>query len=78
MSLHTQKASIGRIVLYMRFGSPGGEHLPEPSPAIISKVINEDTQECQLLVINPNGLYFNATPFSSELKPGHWSWPQRT
>ena len=71
-----RKASIGRIVHYMRFGSPGGEHKAEPSPAVITKVENEETQECHLFVMNPNGCYFNKTPFSKELKPGHWSWPQ--
>lgn len=71
------KASIGRIVHYQRFGSPGGEHKAEPSPAIITKVINEESGLCQLFVMNPNGLYFNETPFSDEPKPGHWSWPQR-
>lgn len=68
-------ATIGRVVLYTRYGSPGGEHLPEPSPAIITQIINADTQECQLFVMNPNGVYFNPTPYSDEPKPGHWSWP---
>jgi hypothetical protein len=71
-----QKPSIGRIVLYHRFGSPGGEHKPEPSPAVITKVFGDGTT-CQLFVMNPNGLYFNETPFSEEPKPGHWSWPPR-
>lgn len=64
---------IGAVVLYMRYGTPGGEHKPEPSPAIIVKVL--DVQDkCSLFVVNPNGLYFNETPYSEELKPGHWSW----
>lgn len=33
-----QKPSIGRIVHYPKFGTPGGEHKPEPSPAAITKV----------------------------------------
>lgn len=71
------KPSIGRIVLYTKHGTPGGEHLPEPSPAIITKVLNVETNECQLFVMNPNGIYFNPTPFSETPKPGHWSWPVR-
>lgn len=71
-----QKPSIGRIVLYMKFGSPGGEHKPEPSPAIITKV-EDDKGTCSLTVFNPTGMYFNKTPYSAELKPGHWSWPPR-
>ncbi len=71
------KPSIGRIVIYTKYGTPGGEHLPEPSVAIITKVLNAETNECQLFVINPNGVYFNPTPFSETPKPGHWSWPVR-
>ena len=69
------KPTIGRIVLYMRYGSPGGEHKPEPSPAIVTQVFEGD--ECQLFVINPNGMYFSRCKFSEELKPGCWSWPKR-
>ena len=71
------KPTIGRIVLYHRYGTPAGEHLPEPSPAVITKVIDEYSGLCQLFVMNPNGLYFNTTPFSQEPTPGHWSWPKR-
>lgn len=71
------KPTIGRIVHYQRFGSPGGEHKAELSPAVIVKVLDEATSRCQLFVMNPNGLYFNDTPFSEDPKPGHWSWPKR-
>ena len=73
----SQKPSIGRIVHYQRYGSPGGEHKAEPSPAIVVKVLNEETMECQLVVFNPNGQYFNPTPYSETPKPGHWSWPPK-
>lgn len=69
------KPTIGRIVHYQRYGSPGGEHLQEFSPAVITKVLNEETGECQLFVMNPNGTYHNATKYSEKAKPGHWSWP---
>jgi len=71
------KPTIGRVVHYQRYGSPGGEHKPEPSPAIITQIISEETGECQLFVMNPNGLYFNSTPYSEDPKPGHWNWPPR-
>ena len=67
--------SIGRIVWYQRYGTPNGEHKAEPSPAIVTQVF-EDGMTCQLFVMNPNGTYFNKTPYSDELKGGHWSWPQ--
>lgn len=69
------KPTIGSIVHYQRYGTPGGEHKAEPSPAIITKVL--ENNECMLFVVNPSGLYFNQTPYSEEPKPGHWSWPPR-
>lgn len=71
------KPRIGEIVLYQRFGSPNGEHKAEPSPAVITKVLDEGSGLCQLFVMNPNGIYFNETPYSDELKPGHWTWLPR-
>lgn len=71
------KPSIGRIVHYQRWGSPGSPHASEPSPAVIVNVLNEETQECQIFVMNPNGLYFNPTPYSETPKQGHWNWPPR-
>lgn len=71
------KPTIGRIVWYMKYGTPGGEHKAEPSPAVITKV-DEDGTTCHLFVMNPKGCYFNKTPFSAEPKPGCWSWPTIT
>lgn len=71
----SQKPTIGRIVLYQKYGTPGGEHKSEPSPAVITKVHNES--EVTIFVMNPNGVYFNTSFYSEELKPGHWSWPPR-
>lgn len=72
-----QKPSIGRIVHYQKYGTPGGEHKAEPSPAVITKV-KEDGLTCHLFVMNPNGCYFNETPYSGgEPIPGHWNWPPR-
>lgn len=65
---------IGDRVYYQRFGSPGGEHKAEPSPAIVTQVY-EDGTTCQLFVMNPNGVYHNRTPYSQEIKGGHWYWP---
>jgi len=69
-----RKATIGRIVHYQRYGSSGGEHKAEPSPAIVTKVLDDGTT-CQLFIMNPNGVYFNETSYAEELTPGHWSWP---
>lgn len=65
--------TVGRMVHYQRYGSPGGEHKAEASPAVITKVL-DGTGKCALFVMNPNGCYFNETPFAEEPTPGHWSW----
>jgi hypothetical protein len=70
-----QKPTIGRVVHYQRYGTALGEHKSEPSPAVIVEVF--ENGDCQLFVMNPNGLYFNRTPYSDEPKGGHWSWPPR-
>ena len=72
-----QKPSIGRIVHYQKYGTPGGEHLSTPSAAVITEVLDVETNKVQLCVLNANGIYFNPTEFSPEPKPGHWSWPPR-
>ena len=67
--------SIGRIVHYHSYGTPGGEYLPEARAAIVTAVAGE---EVGLAVINPTGLFFNeSVRFSETPKPGHWSWPPR-
>lgn len=73
----SQRPSVGRVVHYQKYGTPGGEHKSEPSAAVITKVNDRDTKRCQLFVMNPNGVYFNDTPYSEMPKPGHWSWPPR-
>lgn len=67
--------SIGRIVHYQKYGTPGGEHKAEPSPAVITKVLADN--KCSLFVMNPNGCYFNETPYAEVPTPGHWTWPPK-
>ncbi len=71
-----QKPSIGRIVHYQSYGTPGGEFLPKPRAAIIADV-RDDGTTCDVVVFNPQGLFFNSVPFSGEPKPGCWNWPPR-
>lgn len=85
-----QKPSIGRIVHYHSYGTPGGEFKPEPRAAIVTKVHEDDptfdlhTQEpmqltVDLCVLNPTGIFFNQrVKYSLEPMPGRWSWPPRT
>ena len=72
----SQMPSVGRVVHYQSFGTPGGEYLPEPRAAIITEVQSEDL--VGLAVLNPTGFFFNRdVKFSEEPKPGHWNWPPR-
>ncbi|QNJ56901.1 hypothetical protein SEA_REINDEER_91 [Mycobacterium phage Reindeer] len=77
--------SVGRIVHYHSYGTPGGEYLPEPRAAIITAVYEDEPELYDpskvyvgLAVLNPTGIFFNQlVPFSEEPKPGHWNWPPR-
>lgn len=84
-----QKPSIGRIVHYQSYGTPGGEYLPEPRAAIITEVEsytwspeNGEGEKFEavvgLAVLNPTGMFFNQhVPFAEVPTPGHWNWPPR-
>lgn len=76
------KPTIGRIVHYQSFGTPGGEHLPEPRAAVITTVhaapAADVTPSVGLAVLNPTGRFFNVdVPYSPTPKPGDWNWPPR-
>jgi hypothetical protein len=84
-----QQPSIGRVVHYQSYGTPGGKFLPEPRAAIITEVqevpcgvgkdwLNETKTVVGLAVLNPSGLFFDrGIPFAEEPTPGHWNWPPR-
>lgn len=68
--------SIGRIVHYQSYGTPGGEYLPEPRAAVITEVAEDGS--VGLAVLNPTGFFFNrGVPFAEAPTPGHWNWPPR-
>lgn len=80
----SQVPSIGRIVHYHSYGTPGGEFKPEPRAAIITRVGDADpvpehgVPYVDLAVLNPTGMFFNQdVKFSDEPTPGHWTWPPR-
>ncbi|ANA85381.1 hypothetical protein SEA_PHLOP_77 [Gordonia phage Phlop] len=81
----TQQPTVGRIVHYQSYGTPGGEYLPEPRAAIVTAVddsygTSEDPEtRVSLCVVNPTGLFFKENlPFAETPTPGHWNWPPRT
>jgi hypothetical protein len=75
--------SIGRIVHYVAYGTPGGEYAPEHRAAIITAVsgdINDPAfGDVALCVLNPTGVFFNVHVMHDEGKGnGTWHWPERT
>jgi hypothetical protein len=54
-----QKPSVGRIVHYVSYGTPGGEYTSECRAAIIAETNTSDT--VGLAVLNPTGMFFNRT-----------------
>ena len=81
----TQVPSIGRIVHYHSYGTPGGEYPPEPRAAIVTAIPDSipahwagREHPVSLCVPNPTGMFFNElVAFSEAPQPGHWSWPPR-
>lgn len=72
------KPTVGRIVHYQSFGTPGGEYKSEPRAAIITKVNGDDMNSVGLCILNPTGQFFNQSVYySEEPKPGCWNWPPR-
>ena len=79
------RPSIGRIVHYVSYGTPGGEYASECRAAVVtavhaagstSKVIPETVS---LAVLNPSGMFFNEGVVQDEHshRGGTWHWPER-
>lgn len=78
--------SIGRIVHYVSYGTPGGEYGQECRAAIITAVDSGAAEIVTLAVLNPTGMFFNqrcehAEPQDTADGPvqvgGTWHWPER-
>lgn len=77
-----QKPSVGRIVHYQAYGTPGGEYKSVPRAAVVTQVGEASTSggmpTVGLCILNPTGFFFNqSVVYSEEPKPGHWNWPPR-
>lgn len=72
-----QKPTVGRIVHYQAYGTPGGEYPSVPRAAIVTEV--GEGGEVGLCVLNPTGQFFNrGVKYSETPKPGCWNWPPRS
>lgn len=73
------KPSIGRIVHYVAYGTPGGEYKAEAHRAAIITQVHTDT--CvDICILNPTGLFFTTSAQfngDAEPTPGTWHWPER-
>jgi hypothetical protein len=76
-----QKPSVGRIVHYVSYGTPGGEYTSQCRAAIVAGVpeaLNPGTAMLDLAVLNPTGMFFNRCPQDEGGKAGgSWHWPER-
>ena len=70
-----QQPTVGRIVHYQAFGTPGGEFKSMPRAAVITDV--HDNGEIGICVLNPTGIFFNRVKLVEEPTPGCANWPPR-
>jgi hypothetical protein len=70
------KPSIGRIVHYVSYGTPGGEYASECRAAVVTETVGEVVG---LAVLNPSGFFFNRDVhhFEDTHPGGSWHWPER-
>jgi hypothetical protein len=79
-----QQPSVGRIVHYVSYGTPGGEYDSACRAAVITGLDlhpedNPTEVFVSLAVLNPTGLFFNTTVLQDEDDRigGTWHWPER-
>jgi len=78
-----QTPSVGRIVHYVSYGTPGGEFTSECRAAVITEVLNpgDETlgETVGLAVLNPTGIFLNRGIEHDEVEHvgGSWHWPER-
>lgn len=71
--------SIGRVVHYTSYGTPGGEYGSVCRAAIITEV-SDDGNTVGLCVLNPTGLFLNQGVVFDDDNVGvggTWHWPER-
>jgi hypothetical protein len=77
------RASIGRVVHYVSYGTPGGEFPSVCRAATVTEVDAETPGVVGLCVMNPTGLFFHplsdgGCAYALTPRGGTWHWPERT
>lgn len=80
----SRRPSVGRVVHYVSYGTPGGEYTSECRAAIVTESV-DGSLTVGLCVLNPTGMFFNRTVRFADHLAGHlveyggtWHWPERT
>lgn len=89
----SQAPTVGRIVHYVSYGTPGGEYTSQCRAAIVTDTrdgllseasnvqheINSAAVVVGLCVLNPTGQFFNGGVVQDEddHAGGTWHWPER-
>lgn len=86
------RPTVGRIVHYVSYGTPGGEYTSQCRAAIVTEVdgrqyatvgsggdaIDQDPAPIGLCVLNPSGMFFDEVAQDEDSKAGGtWHWPER-
>lgn len=84
----SQTPSVGCIVHYVSYGTPGGEYTSQCRAAVVTAVYPSEgagsladmrgSEEVDLAVLNPTGFFFNQHCRHSEgsRSGGTWHWPE--
>ena len=79
------KPSVGRIVHYVSYGTPGGEYGKECRAAIVTQANGPGADQHERVgaaVLNPSGMFFHEDlpeldPAVHGYRGGTWHWPER-
>lgn len=85
--MSTPDPTVGRIVHYVSYGTPGGEYTSQCRAAIVIGVPDTElpvitpegvATQLDLCVLNLTGMFFNRCPQDEVRKlGGTWHWPER-
>lgn len=84
------KPSVGRVVHYVAYGTPGGEfpagicraaiitEVNALQPGRVVQLFDGVQMDVGLCVLNPSGQFFNrGVRYDADKAPGTWHWPER-